>query len=525
MSARPIAQDRETILILDFGSQYSQLIARRVRELQVYSELIPCTRGPGEIRARAPKGIILSGGPDSVYAPGAPRIDPGILGLGIPVLGICYGAQLMAHVLEGRVEPGREREYGPSRLEVLEDGTLFRDTPRDQPVWMSHGDEILAPPEGCRPLARSTHARSAAFADEARKLYGIQFHPEVAHTRHGRAILRNFLYGICGCSGAWRTESVIEEAVRAVRDRVGPGRVVAGLSGGVDSAVAALLIHRAIGDRLVCLFIDNGLLRLDEARQVIETFTRDYHLPVRAVDATERFLGALAGTEDPEEKRRVIGRVFVEVFEAEARTMGRIEFLAQGTLYPDLIESTSHKGPSAVIKTHHNVGGLPSGMKLQLVEPLRELFKDEVRRVGRELGLHESMVMRHPFPGPGLAVRILGEVTRERLDLLRQADDIFISALRRTPGRTAPSLYEEIAQAFAVLLPVKSVGVMGDDRTYENVLALRAVTTDDFMTADWARLPDEFLATVSARIVNTVRGVNRVVYDISSKPPSTIEWE
>ena len=525
MSGASSGVRRETVQILDFGSQYSQLIARRVRELQVHSELISCATPAEEIRRKKPRGLILSGGPDSVYTPGAPRLDPGIFALGIPVLGICYGAQLMAHLLEGRVETAPEREYGPSRLELTGEPSLFRDTPREQQVWMSHGDEILEPPRGFSAVARSTHAASAAFVDETRKLFGIQFHPEVAHTEHGGTILRNFLYDACGCTGSWRMKSVIEEAQLEVQKRVGSGQVIAGLSGGVDSAVMALLIHGAIGGQLTCLFIDNGLLRHEEARQVIDTFTRDYHLPVRAVDASDRFLDALSGVTHPEEKRRTIGRVFVEVFETEAEALGEVGFLAQGTLYPDVIESTSYKGPSAVIKTHHNVGGLPEKMKLKLVEPLRELFKDEVRTVGRELGLGESIVSRHPFPGPGLAVRILGEVTRERLDLLRQADHIFISALKETPGRAASSLYEEVAQAFAVLLPVKSVGVMGDDRTYENVLALRAVTTDDFMTADWARLPADFLATVSARIVNSVRGVNRVVYDISSKPPSTIEWE
>jgi GMP synthase (glutamine-hydrolysing) len=520
------AAGRETVVVLDFGSQYSHLIARRVRELGVYSELLPCQVPLERLRALRPRGIILSGGPDSVDSEGAPRLDPALFALGIPVLGICYGMQLMAYLLKGRVERAPEREFGPSELEVLEPALIFRGTPERQKVWMSHGDEILEPPPGFRAAARSTHSRCAAMADESRRLYGIQFHPEVRHTHHGLEILRNFLYQACGCSGTWRVASIIEESKAAIRGRVGTGRVIAGLSGGVDSAVMALLVSRALpAGQITCLFIDNGLLRRREADEVVRTFTQVTRLDVRRVDASGRFLGALRRITDPEEKRRVIGRVFVEVFEEEARSIGPVEFLAQGTLYPDVIESTTFKGPSAVIKTHHNVGGLPADMKLRLVEPLRELFKDEVRSVGRELGLDEQIVMRHPFPGPGLAVRILGEVTPDRLEILRQADDIFISELKTTPGREAPSLYQETAQAFAVLLPVKSVGVMGDDRTYENVLALRAVTTDDFMTADWARLPHDFLARVSARIVNTVRGVNRVVYDISTKPPSTIEWE
>ena len=526
MSRDDAPHRRETVVVLDFGSQYSHLIARRVRELGVYSELLPCDAGVDRLRAADPRGIILSGGPDSVYAPGAPRLDRALLGLGVPVLGICYGMQIMAHLLEGRVEPAREREYGPSELQRLGDARLFEGTPQRQKVWMSHGDSILAPPPGFEVTARSSHSDCAAMSDERRGLHAIQFHPEVAHTEHGLALLRNFLYGICGCRGTWRTASFIEEATQAIRARVGEGRVIAGLSGGVDSAVAALLIARAIRpDHLTCVFVDNGVLRRGEAEEVVRAFTQVHHLTVRRVDAAPRFLEALAGIVDPEQKRRVIGRVFVEVFEEEARRLGPVEFLAQGTLYPDLIESTSFRGPSAVIKTHHNVGGLPERMRLKLVEPLRELFKDEVRKVGRELGLHAALVGRHPFPGPGLAVRVLGEVTEERLEILRAADEIFIGELKTTAGEHGGTLYDETAQAFAVLLPVRSVGVMGDGRTYENVLALRAVTTDDFMTADWARLPYDFLARVSARIVNTVRGVNRVVYDVSSKPPSTIEWE
>ena len=508
---------RETIVVLDFGAQYSQLIARRVRELSVYSELLPFDTSPE--RLRGARGIILSGGPDSVDAKGAPRLDPALYRLGVPILGICYGMQLMAHELGGKVVRAREREFGPSRLQVVRPGGLFAGLPAEQRVWMSHGDEVIEVPPGFERTATSTNSGCAAMADEARRMHAIQFHPEVAHTEHGREILRHFVVDICGCAGAWKMKSFIEEGVEAVRERVGSGRVVAGLSGGVDSAVAALLIHRAIGDRMHALFVDNGLLRRDEAVAVLQTFERAFHVPVRSVDASARFLKALEGITDPEEKRRTVGRVFVEVFEEAARAMGPVEFLAQGTLYPDLIESTSHKGPSAVIKTHHNVGGLPARMNLKLVEPLRELFKDEVRAVGRELGLDDRILMRHPFPGPGLAVRVLGEVTRERLDILRAVDAIFLDEL------LAAGLYASTSQAFAVLLPVRSVGVMGDGRTYENVAALRAVSTDDFMTADWTRLPQDFLARVSSRIVNEARGVNRVVYDISSKPPATIEWE
>ncbi|HKQ98892.1 MAG TPA: glutamine-hydrolyzing GMP synthase [Candidatus Polarisedimenticolia bacterium] len=511
--------ERATIVVLDFGSQLSQLIARRVREIEVYSELHPCNIPIDRLRALRPKAIILSGGPDSVYAPGAPHVDPAIFGLGVPVLGICYGMQAMAHALEGRVERVPEREFGPATLEVTVPNPLFAGLPARQKVWMSHGDQIVEPPAGFTVSARTPTTACAAMSDEKRRIHGILFHPEVTHTEHGRAILEAFVRRVAGCPATWRTAGFVEEAVTRVRATVGDGRVIAGLSGGVDSAVAALLIDRAIGDRLQCLFVDNGLLRQNEGDEVEQAFRDRFHLPVRRVDAAAAFLEALAGVVDPEEKRRVIGRVFVEVFEREATRLGPVDFLAQGTLYPDLIESTSVKGPSAVIKTHHNVGGLPAGMRLRLVEPLRELFKDEVRRTGLLLGLDAGFVGRHPFPGPGLAVRILGEVTRERLDLLRRADALFIDALR------AHGLYDATAQAFVVLLPVKSVGVMGDGRTYENVAALRAVTSDDFMTADWARLPHDFLAEVSARIVNEVRGINRVVYDVSSKPPATIEWE
>ncbi len=510
----------EKVLILDFGSQYTQLIARRVRELGVFSEVLPFERSPEEILRASPKGLILSGGPDSVYRPGAPQIDPAMFSAGIPVLGICYGMQIMTQRLGGRVESSQGREYGPAVVDVTDASSLlFRGLATTQNVWASHGDRVLSLPDGFRSSASSTNAPYAAVEDRSRKLFGVQFHPEVVHTEHGSAILRNFLMEACGCRGDWTLAGFIEESIRDVRSQVGDGRVLCALSGGVDSAVMALLLHRAVGDRLTCVFVNNGVLRKGEAEQVLRDFRDRYHLEVRYADAADRFLDRLQGIDDPERKRRIIGETFIEVFEETATAVGTVEYLAQGTIYPDRIESTSVHGPSATIKTHHNVGGLPDRMRLRLVEPLRDLFKDEVRRVGRELGLDPAFVMRHPFPGPGLAVRVIGSVTRERVELLQNADAIFMDELR------ASGLYDRVAQAFVVLLPVRTVGVMGDGRTYDLVAALRAVETQDFMTADWARLPHEFLGRVASRIVNEVRGINRVVYDVTSKPPGTIEWE
>ena len=511
---------KENIVIIDFGSQYNQLIARKVRACGVYSEIAPPHKALSYIDPSITKGIILSGGPASVYHENAPRCDERIFRLGIPVLGICYGMQIMAKVLGGSVHRSHSREYGRADLKVLSRSDLFRGVPKKSVSWMSHGDKVIRVPAGFSRIASSKNTPIAAFEDNARRFYGVQFHPEVAHTEYGGPIIRNFARGICGTKNTWSAKSFIHEAVDEIRRTVGQARVVLGLSGGVDSSVAAVLINKAVGRRLTSIFVDNGLLRKDEAIKVRDLLRRHFQLNLKCVDASSRFLKVLNGVTDPEEKRRRIGRTFVDVFDREARGIGGVEFLAQGTLYPDLIESRSaFGGPSATIKTHHNVGGLPKKMKLKLIEPLKHLFKDDVRRVGKELGISHEVLGRHPFPGPGLAVRIIGEVTKERCDVLREIDDRLIGMLRKE------GLYETIWQAFAVLLPIKSVGVMGDERTYENVVCIRAVTSVDGMTADWARIPYKVVGEISNRIINEVKGVNRVVYDISSKPPSTIEWE
>ena len=509
-----------TIAIFDYGSQYTQLIARRIREKEVYSEIVPWTTKAADLAADPPAGIILSGGPDSVFAPGAPSIDPAVFSLGVPVLGICYGMQLTAKTLGGSVVKGESGEYGKAEMRVVSEGSLFAGLPGSFTVWMSHGDRVETPPPGFATLAESGNCPCAAMADAARRFYAIQFHPEVVHTSFGGEILSNFVFGVCGCKPDWKISGWIDRTVGRLREQIGGDEVVLGLSGGVDSSVAAVLLDRAIGKRLHCIFVDNGLLRYNEVEEVEEMFHARLGLDLTVARASRRFYDALAGIEDPEAKRKIIGREFVEVFAEEARKFKHCRFLAQGTIYPDVIESSSTtKGPSHTIKSHHNVGGLPPDLKFELVEPLRDLFKDEVRKVGRALGMDSTLIDRQPFPGPGLGVRILGEVTEEKVRLLQQADLRVREEVRKLPQ------YKDIWQTFVVLLPVKSVGVMGDARTYEWTCAIRSVDSIDAMTADWTRLPYDTLATISNRIINEVRGINRVVYDISSKPPATIEWE
>jgi GMP synthase (glutamine-hydrolysing) len=511
------------VLIVDFGSQVTQLIARRVREAGVYSEIVPFDKAEEALGPVLPKAIILSGGPASVHETGTPQAPQAVFTAGVPVLGICYGEQAMVAALGGQVEGGHSREFGRAELQIIDDTPLFEDVfqvGERAPVWMSHGDRVTRLPPGFRAVGISTGAPFAAIADDSRRLYGVQFHPEVMHTPKGAALLANFVRSIAGCAGDWTMAHFRDSAVARIRAQVRDGQVICGLSGGVDSAVAALLIHEAIGDQLTCIFVDHGLLREGEAEQVVELFRGHYNIPLVAVDASARFLDALAGVTDPEVKRKMIGKLFVDVFDAEAEKLGAIDFLAQGTLYPDVIESVSATGgPSATIKSHHNVGGLPEHMRFKLIEPLRELFKDEVRALGRELGLPSAFVDRHPFPGPGLAIRIPGEVTEEKLAILRKADAIYLDEIRKR------GLYDKIWQAFAVLLPVRTVGVMGDARTYDYACALRAVTSTDGMTADYYDFSHDFLGAVARRIINEVRGINRVVYDITSKPPGTIEWE
>jgi len=510
--------DPRPVLVVDFGAQYAQLIARRVRDCRVDSELVPFDATPEEVEARRPAGLILAGGPASVYEPGAPALQPALLDLGVPVLGICYGQQAIAQALGGRVEYTGQREYGRTLLTVQDPGVLLGDLPEQETVWMSHGDAVSAPPPGFRVTARTDSTPVAAMEDPSRGLYGVQFHPEVAHTPRGLDVLKRFLYDGCGLLPEWTPANVIERAVERIRHQVGDAEVLCALSGGVDSSVAALLVYKAIGKNLTCVFVDHGLVREGEAEQVVQTFGDHFHVPLIHLDRSELFLSKLAGVTDPERKRKIIGEQFIRSFEEVARTEGRdARFLVQGTLYPDVIESGSRT--AAKIKSHHNVGGLPEDMDFELVEPLRDLFKDEVRKVGEELGLPQEIVWRQPFPGPGLAVRIVGEVSRPRLELLRRADAIVVDEVKKE------GLYTVLWQSFAVLLPVQSVGVMGDARTYEFTIAIRAVESLDGMTADWARLPHDLLAAISTRIVNEVRGINRVVYDISSKPPSTIEWE
>ena len=513
--------EHSLVLILDFGAQYTQLIARRIREQHVYCEIHPCTLPFEQVKALGARAIVLSGGPASTLLSDSPTVDPRVFQLGVPVLGICYGMQLMCRLLGGKVELADHREYGHAVIEVDRNlGILKAQSPGSRTnVWMSHGDRVVSLPPGFQVLAHSDSSPFAAAGDPERKMYCVQFHPEVAHTDCGESLLASFLFDVAGLAPDWTSRAFIEETLSRVRAQVGSGSAVCALSGGVDSSVAAMLVARAIGDQLTCIFVDNGLLRKDEANQVVQMVRHHLKLKLIHVDAAQRFMSALAGVTDPETKRKTIGRLFIEIFEEQAKQLGKVDFLVQGTLYPDVIESVSFKGPSAVIKTHHNVGGLPERMQLSLIEPLRELFKDEVREVGEEMGIPRRVLWRQPFPGPGLAIRCLGEVTQERLDILREADAVLQEEVR------AAGLYETLWQSFCVILPVRTVGVMGDDRTYDSVVAVRAVTSRDAMTADWARLPYELLAKVSARITNEVRGVSRVVYDISSKPPATIEWE
>ena len=509
----------ETILILDFGSQYTQLIARRIREQNVYCEIHPHTTPIEEIRKINPKGLIFSGGPMSVYDEGAPEISSEFFELDIPVLGICYGLQLIAKNFGGKVEPAQKREYGKAKILIEKKSKLLEGVVKNSIVWMSHGDYITELPKGFEITAKTDNSPVCAISNEDKNIFGVQFHPEVVHTENGKQIIKNFVFDICGCNGTWTSQNFISSSIEEIKAKIGSKKAICALSGGVDSSVAAILIHQAIGENLICIHVDNGLMRKDESSSIMKMFEESYNLNLTSIDAEALFLQRLHGVVEPEKKRKIIGNTFIEVFESEANKIDDAEFLIQGTLYPDVIESVQVKGVSATIKTHHNVGGLPEKMNLKLIEPFRELFKDEVRAIGRELGLPAEFIERHPFPGPGLAVRVLGDITKERLDILRDADQIYIDEIK------AAGIYNEIWQAFAVLLPVQSVGVMGDARTYENVLALRAVTSLDGMTADWYRFDPEILENISNKIIRNVRGINRVVYDISSKPPSTIEWE